>query len=757
MPGSYPGEDGRINRRAMFKRFIRSPRTITFQAVYRDGALRPAQALHLPEETSLSVTVELPVEAEAGVGWGTTAVKSSHTGWALLFLALLIYTITRFVGLADFPIYFFSDEAIQTILAEELVQNRFRDVDGVLFPPYFKNYQVWNLSLSVYMQVLPLLLFGKSLFVTRAVSAVVSMMGAAAVALILKWAFQARFWWLGALVLAGAPAWYLHSRTAFETVLMVSFYALFLLCYLLYHGRSPAFLFPALIFAAAAFYAYSNGQAVIGIVALLLFTADFGYHRRQAQALIQRRRWGALALVALLIVALALPYLRFRLNYPTDLAYHLRSLDSYLLKDLSPAAKAVTFVQKYLYGLSPGYWFFPNEHDLMRHRIPGYFGHMWPELLPFFLIGLLLCVRRWRAWPYRTLLIALLVTPIGAATVDIAITRVLSFVVPAAVLIVLGVEWVIAWLPSRAQPVAGLLCFALLAGASLWLWRDSLVNGPLYHRNYGLFGMQYGASQLFTEIEAELAREPAAEIMLTPTWANGTDLFPRFFLPSSQTDSVQTVNVDAFLLEKRPLSAYTIFIMTPAEYQRAIASGKFKNILVERLFLYPDDSPGFYFVRLAYVDDIDAIFAAEKEARRQPVTSQVEWRGQPVTVLHSLLDGGRLADMFDGDVFTLARVMEANPALFDFTWPQPHPFTGLGLTVGTMDFQLTVSLYETAESDPTVYQQTFRGLGPDPHVDILFDRGPAQAARLRVDIEALSGGANVKIHVREMVFQTAGQ
>ena len=40
--------------------------------------------------------------------------------------------------------------------------------------------------------------------------------------------------------MAALPAWFLHSRTAFETVMMVGFYAVFVLAYLLYREVSAA-------------------------------------------------------------------------------------------------------------------------------------------------------------------------------------------------------------------------------------------------------------------------------------------------------------------------------------------------------------------------------------------------------------------------------------------------------------------------------------------------------------------------------------
>ena len=93
-------------------------------------------------------------------------------------------------------------------------------------------------------------------------------------------------------------------------MLIVSFYALFLLFYLLYRLWTPYYLYGVLIFAAASFYAYSNGQAIISLAVLLLTISDFAYHRQHVRELRRRRDWRTLGLVAALALLLALPYLQ---------------------------------------------------------------------------------------------------------------------------------------------------------------------------------------------------------------------------------------------------------------------------------------------------------------------------------------------------------------------------------------------------------------------------------------------------------------
>lgn len=735
-----------------------NPAQARVEGVYRDGVVYPAEPLDLPDGASVWVTVDVRAVEDTAVSPQPASSPSlprpiwrQHMGWILFSLSLLVYVLTRFWRIADYPIYFFSDEAIQALSASDLIRNGFRDPEGQLLPAYFKNYQVYNLSLSVYLQLLPVYLWGMSVPLTRGVSALVSVLGVTAVSLTLKSAFHARYWWTAVLLMAAMPAWFLHSRTAFETVLMVSFYALFLYFYLLYRYRNPRFLYAAMVFAAASFYAYSNGQAIIGLLVLFLALSDWRYHWQLARRVWLERRWGVVTTVILLALLLIFPYLRFRYTYPTDLAYHLRTLDSYWFKqDLTLAQKVGQFTQRYVYGLSPGYWFWPNSHDLERHRMVGYFGHLRPETLPLLLLGLVISLRRWRDSAHRALLLALLAVPVGAANVDIAITRVLALVVPAAILMVLGLDWLLTRLKEKWQVMVGTAVFLILSWTSVGLLVDALNRGPLWFPNYGMFGMQYGATQLFDIIPEYLEADSQTLVLLTPTWANGTDLFPRFFLSPEEQFRVQTLNVDGFILDKQFLSDDMLFIMTPEEYARAQQSGKFQDSAIERVFEYPDGSPGFYFARLAYVDNVDEIFAAERAARQQPVDDMAIINGQGVAVRHSRLDSGSLASMFDNDTFTLGRVMEANPAFVGLTFAEPWALRGLAADFGTMDFALTVSLWAPGADEPVVYREEFRGLEADPHVELLFDRGPAKVSKMHVEVHDLNAGDTAKIHIREL-------
>jgi hypothetical protein len=687
-----------------------------------------------------------PAHAPAPLSW--QRLKTSLQSWpysletTLFGFALAVYLLTRLVGLASFPIYFFTDEAVQTVSAADLIRDHFQDQEGVFLPTYFKNGPFYNLSLSVYLQVIPYLLFGKSVLVTRGTSVLVSLLAAGSVGLILRDIFNIRYWWSGVLLLAVAPAWFLHSRTAFEVVIFVSFYTAFLYAYLLYRCRSPRHLNAAVLLGSLAFYSYSPGQVVMAGTAFVLLVSDGRYHWQNRATMV--RGLGLLAL-------LALPYLRFRLQQPEAPIDHLRSLGSYWIQPLPLKEKVAQYVSEYLYGLSPGYWFIPNERDLPRHLMKGY-GHLLRWTLPFAALGLVKAFKQLRSPAYRTLLFALFLAPAGSALVQVGITRALVFIIPATLLTALGLSEALIWLEarklSRTALSAGL--FLLLAVLSLGMLRDSLSNGPTWYSDYGLGGLQYGARQLFPRIEKFLESAPGTRIILSPAWANGTDVIARFFLPDPLP--IQMGSVDGHLFQRLPLDENTLFIMIPDEYEMAVPSGKFTGIRVEDTLAYPDSRPGFYFVRMRYVDDIDEILEAEREARRVLQSAQIFLDGQAVQVKYPLLDIGEIGQMFDRNPDTLGRTLEANPATLELEFTRPRPVSGLSMIIGSTEARITARLYPTSAEEPLEFIEVLQGTIEDPEVSLDFEETYSIEA-LTIEIEDLHQEEPAHIHIWEIELQ----
>jgi hypothetical protein len=524
---------------------------------------------------------------------------------------------------------------------------------------------------------------------------------------------------------------------------MVSCYAGFLLFYLLYRARNPLFLLPAIGLGALTFYSYTNGQAVMLVTGVLLLISDFRYHLRQ---------W-RIGLIGIALIALVvLPFLRFRAEYPDAATMHLRVLDSYWFLPIPLSEKFLRFAGEYLYGLSPLFWFLPNTRDLERHLMKGY-GHIALWMLPFWLAGVWVCIRSFKSGIHRVVLIATLAAPFGAAMAEVFVTRAMAFVVPVAMLCALGAEWLIGLLRSpRWQTAAGAGASVAIAIFSVWMWRDATVNGPAWYTNYTLYGMQWGARQLLGEaVPAYLKAHPEQRLLVSPSWANATDVLARFF--NVDASRVQLLNIDHFIRNKQPLHDNTILVMLPEEIQRADESGKFAPLEVLQQVTAPDGSPAFTFARVRYAEDVDAVFAAEREERSRPVTATVTVNGEPATVEHSRLDMGQAQDMFDGDTFTLARGESANPFIIDTPFDTPRRVKGIDLVVGRMDFITRATVWGKGEAEPRVYEGRYEGLPGEPAVSLDFPDAPANVSRIRIEIEQLRPPDDVHIHVREVTLR----
>ncbi len=670
-----------------------------------------------------------------------------HLDWALFLFALFVYVATRFIGLTKFPIFFFCDEALQGNLAEQLLQNGFRDHTGTFLPPYFLNDQRWAVSLSAYIHLITVWLFGKSVFVVRATSAAVTVLGVAATAVALRVVFRNRFWWAAPFLFAVMPVSFLHARTAFESVMMAGFYSCFLCLYLLYRYRSPLYIFPALLFGAATFYAYTAGQGVMLVSGVLLFFSDLRYHFRQKRTLLT----GA----ALLAILLAFPYVRYRRLHPGVVGQQLEVLHSYWVEPIPLSEKLERFGRNYFDSLDPRYWFQPNETEMVRHRMKG-MPYIPVAYLPFLALGLGTCLWKFRgSSAHRAILFSPLGVPFAGAAAGLQILRLLAIVVPVAFFVAIGMDRLYRWARRLLSyvPVA-IACAGIFTIAAARLTQTALAQGPTWYSDYGLYGMQYGAPQVFRAIREELAESPKDRILLSHTWANNPNEFLPFFLSAEQRQRVSLEDIRGYIYWKRPLSADQLFVLTQNELETARRSGKFLLETPERTIPYPDGTPGFIFLRLRYVDNLDAVFAAERAERARLKEGSTLLDGEPVLIRHSQLDMGELSALFDRREQTLIRGFEANPFVLEMLFPKPRRIGSVRLMPGMVDL-LSIRLRVMPQKGGKVraYEATYQYRPQTRWFEFDFPEGPVSTSQLRIEIEQPSAGEITHIHLYEISLQ----
>jgi hypothetical protein len=551
-----------------------------------------------------------------------------------------------------------------------------------------------------------------------------------------------------------------------------------LLFYLLYRHRNPLYLFPSIFFGALVFYTYSPGALIMAVSGVLLLVSDLPYHWKQ-------RKYVLLGL--LLLGLLALPYFRYTQAHPGVTKAQLCTRATYWCEPGSFIGKLGHYLNEYKRGFSLSYWYIPNRYDLDRHLMKGY-GHIMWITAPFMLIGLAASLWNLHSSGYRAVLISLLAAPAGSALVQIGITRALVMLIPVTILTAIGLAKVLellidpagqlrairppgflAWFGKAGKKLSeepmfanllarwrephyisaravGVLLFIFLVGANGYMLGDALVNGPTWFQQYDMGGMQYGAIPLFREVEQYAEEHPDLRLMVSPDWANGTDVVARFFLPDSMP--IELGSYKGYEFNFNPDIDQRAFVLIPAEWEAMSTSNKFTNIQVDKILNYPNGKPGFYFVRVQYAGDVEQILEDEIIARHQLQEAKVTVGSELVNVKYSYLDMGTIDNLFDGSLQTLIRTMEANPFTLDIDFSVSRPVSGIVATVGAMEAEIKLRV-TTHDGQIKEYQTVFGATPENLTTQIDFEE-TWSVKNIHIEVRNMHAGEPANVHVYEI-------
>jgi hypothetical protein len=822
---------------------------ITMQVTDSEGKISTQDSVIRGGKSSVSpVRRPIPVFAQRQnvVVWLVQQVTSlrdqGRLNHILFWGAIISYAIIISFAIDQWPIYFFTDEAIHMNMIADFLKNGFQNYDGEFLPTFFIK-EGWVNGTSVYVQLLPYLIFGKSLIVTRLVSAFITLLGAIAIGLLLKKVLKTKYYWAGIFLLLTTPAWFLHARTAFEYAEVASFYCMFLYFYGRYRKGDMRSLYVAIFTAALCFYTHGLGQILTGITGLALFVIDFRYHIHP------KRRATVLIGVGLALILL-LPFVRYYLAHPTEIAEQIKRRGSYWSNPALPLPdKMLNFLGQYFYGLNPVYWYFENDIDFDRHimrglnngllitlpfMIIGFFQifrtirnvgqrlgiiamiTVSPILLSWFLhtfiedadwkkrgvpfpnpfsatgeqtvidpsqvftipasvfinllwvafalvlIGLILAFIKIRNPAHKLALIAVLACPFPASVAAIGMPRMLWMSVPLAILAGIGLSAAVRWLENHSKfkpAVSTVTLFACLVLLSGYILRTALVDGPIWFQDYGLYGMQFGAKQIFQDTVAPgLKNDPNVEYVVSPSWANGTEQFVSFFIPE-EFQSRLHMGQPVDFVDNLDVFSRTKFVATADEFTNLLRDPKFVDVNVVQNIPYPNSQPGFYVVTMRPADNIQEILAQQHAENRTPIENTMNFNGESIRVIHSPLGSGSLESVFDTDPDSLVRVEEANP-FFIAVYPNtPIDTHSVLIKTGSLhNYTITIRLYPAGGGEPVEYVQTYadeegKELPPDPEQTIVFDRGPEKSERIEIEIKDNISGETSSIHLRTIQFK----
>jgi hypothetical protein len=669
-------------------------------------------------------------------------------------LSILAFSVTRFLSLEEFPIYFFCDEAFIGIETRKLIANGFFSSDGAFLPMYWNKAEGrWVPQISIYLSIIPTLLFPGKIWALRVVTGIVSLFGI----LIGSWGLQKvtkerDLVWLPLAFATIMPVLILHNRLAFETSNAISGIFAALGFYYAYRLESPRYLTGFIATVLFTFYSHWSGSIVISGICAALLLIDAPYH---ISTIRKYPRFMVLQVVVILIGAV--PFFRFLYTQPLGIFQQLSILGSGVarVEPLSETLNSAT--NRFFAAFDPAYWFRYNY-------LPDQLRHLWkdrPFLASFseipFLVGLVISVCTFWTVRSRVLLVFFLCGALPVLVVETHVQRMFYMVAPAILIMAVGINFFYQYCRiCLLKQVIQFLILILVLFETTALTKEFLGAG-LWYNTYTLGGLQWGAKALFAEAIPKILLEyPQATITSSGEWANGADSFPLFFLNSEQLARIHGMPFDLFHPESdQTIPAERIFILSPPERLRIEESGKFKTIEPIYEVPYPDGTLGFTFSRLEYVDTIEEIMLPERMARLVPQQASLMVWGTNTILTFSRLDMGSISEIFDHNVFTVARGVVANPFEIDMGFQEPQVGLGVKLELFPMNAGVKITV---KDSDGNIVgegnaEARMQEPDKDTSIELRFANSPVSFSRMELEVRSLNDLPNrAHVHIRELAL-----
>jgi 4-amino-4-deoxy-L-arabinose transferase-like glycosyltransferase len=474
--------------------------------------------------------------------------KSARRAYRAVLLAIVVFAaIVRVYDLGNLPAGLFCDEADNGYQAYSILKTG-EDESRQLLPLY-----VWSFGVSyknpvfIYSSMLPIRIFGLSVFSVRLTSALWGVLAVIAMALLGRTMLGPAGGLIAAFLLAVCP-WHIHfSRIAFELIALLPLF-LFAFAALAAGVRGRPQLLPvAGVLFGLSLYAYAPAKL---FVPLFLLGAGVVYVRR----LWAVRRWTLLA--ALLALLTAVPVVVFDLQHRSRSQQYFAHTTT-LHSDQSVRENAERVIEQYGRFFSREF-LFDRGDPLLRHSVPG-FGELYWCMLPLLGLGLL-----WAVWPGhpegKLLLWWAFLYPIAPALMNEAPSASRGFIGVGAFCLLAacgaaaflqGIRRLARWpRVSLALQTAAVTAFLAFLAPEAWrYWRAYVDKYPAQAAD----AFQYGYREAIHFMESR--RRDYDLLLLTANNVNQPQVFPLFYNATDPKHWQQTYN-NGYL------------IIDPAEYGR---------------------------------------------------------------------------------------------------------------------------------------------------------------------------------------------
>lgn len=681
---------------------------------------------------------------------------SAKADLLLLAGAVVIYCLMVFSKLTQFPPYFFCDEAIVGVDAANIL-SRGTDMNGNSWPLFFQGLGDYALSLTVYVQTLFDLVLGQSEWSIRVRSAVFSLMGALSFYLLLQRVFGLSRAWLAVFICAVSPVWLVHSRTGFEYITAGAFYLMFICFYFLGHKEHPKWWYAASIAAALCFYSYTPARGWIMSALVVLGMLNLGSHIKQFKST---------AIAGVILFVIMIPYLVLHWTHPEITMKRLAALGAPSLTALITNSDHAKVTANFLQILSPDFWFTwertQHEGPMVRHVIP-LMAPFPTWLLPFWGLGLLSLLIKIRSRFHRGLLGLLIISPFPAVFIDVNNARCFNVGCLYLVLIGLGLAGTLDWL-ARIRPLRGLfiapvrraLSVALFIGAStyaLWLNRYMFGDALQNYDDYGFYGVQYGAPQLFEWVKKD--PYPGEKFHMASHLFNASHVYLSFFLhDESWLQRFEIIDFENLCKSVNPIADNALVIARSSALQELKASGC--PLVWDTLneFKDPRGQPNFAAIRMRRAPEYAEWREKMFRQRTELISTDRTINGKMVHIAYPLIDMGDPGSLFDGDPNSIVRTQQINPARFQLSFAETK-LTGI-LVILNNTTEADVELHgrrgtKNVSLAPRKHFSARNGDSPQIHFDLSSIAEPIDWVEVRVNLT--DQGEYGTVHLAEISLE----
>lgn len=620
-----------------------------------------------------------------------TAFLKQHHDNVLAATSFLIYAVLILEKLAQFPIYFFCDEAMLGVDAAAILKTGLSS-NGERWPVFFRELGYYSHSISVYLNMPTVWLFGLNEFAVRLTTAMISFLGVIAVYALVRWVFRLPFAWLVFLVFAVSPLWFLHSRTGFEYIMAASFFLAFGLCYIFaFSNHHWVWVLPCALCGAATFYAHTTGRGWVGVTLALWFFLTAPECLRQ---------WRRLLIGILMLFVLLAPYLYVQTANPEIAFTRLEGMKQYFhLTNLTVPQQIQHFWKNYSKGMHPAFWFTwagtQNTGPMERHIIPP-LSPLLKWTFPLACLGLGMLIIRFRRLESRVLLSMFLAAPSSASLIEFNIHRGITVGVFWLVFACIGAGQVFLWLQRwpRVRTFAILAIGFSLSGYAVWFRHYVYHTAPYKYRDYGFFGIQMGQPEVFTWIREHQAAYD--HILLSPDLFNAGHIFIPFYLQGAAAQKTKLFDMNAIYRSLTPLPEKTAYIV-PMAFLTALDSLESPiDYDIAGTILDKRGAPLFQILSPIRREAGFARWFEQMEMKRRVLQPHRVMRNKvEILVEFPQTDLGEMSAIFDGDPLSLTRTDQVNPAMLRIHLP-PTTISRIRVALPHLNVQFSLQTTSTA-------------------------------------------------------------